>query len=102
MTDAELKLAALWDEDETPARDPAFVIAVMERVERQRLAIAIAWLAVMTAAFGFMAWALAPVLQTLALPLIQAGPGLGALAAGAALAAFLWSWGSRQAAPAPA
>jgi hypothetical protein len=97
MTDPELKLAELWDQDETPGRDAAFVIAVMERVERRRMFVAAAWLAVLTAAFGVSAWALAPVLQALAQPLVQAGPGLGALAAGAALAAMLWSWGSRQA-----
>ena len=96
MTDPERMLSELWDEDEPPACDTAFVIAVMERVEQRRLALAAAWLVLATAATGAAAWALAPVLQGLAQPLVQAGPGLGVVAAAAALAAMLWSWTSAR------
>ena len=35
--DADRLLAGLWAQDEPPARDAAFVIAAMERIERRRL-----------------------------------------------------------------
>jgi hypothetical protein len=98
MTDAERRLSELWNEDEPPARDAAFVIAVMERVERQRLSLAVAWLVLATAGTGLAAWALAPVLQGLLQPLVQAGPELGVVAGAGAVAVALWSWMSGRSA----
>lgn len=102
MTDPERRLAELWEADEPTAQDPAFVIAVMERVERRRMIAAWAWLAVMTPASAVVAWALAPVMQGLAQPLVRAGPDLGAITAAAVLAAALWSWANEHARPAEA
>jgi hypothetical protein len=97
MTDPERLLSDLWDEDEPPARDASFVIAVMERIEHRRLALAAAWLITATAATGAAAWALAPVLQGVLQPLVQAGPQLGVVAGAGALATALWSWASGRA-----
>jgi hypothetical protein len=96
MTDPERRLSELWDEDEPPASDAAFVIAVMERVEQRRLALAAGGLVLATAVTGAAAWALAPVLQGLAQPLVQAGPELGVVAGAALVAAALWSWASAR------
>jgi hypothetical protein len=69
MTDEDLRLRALFAEDEPPARDPAFSAAVMAEVARRRFAIDTALLAAAAAAGGFVLWALwptlAPMVETL-------------------------------------
>jgi hypothetical protein len=41
----DISLAALWELDEPPGRDPAFVLAVLDRLERRRFRIKVARLA---------------------------------------------------------
>ena len=94
MSDPDRLLAQLWAADEPPQRDPAFVLAVMARVERRRFVTGVLALAVTALAAGLVIWVLAP----LARPALQAlQPALGArvlepLAAALAMAAFLWNW----------
>ena len=94
MKDPERLLAELWVEDEPPARDPAFVIAVMETAARRRLLWRVLALAPAAASAGAALWALGPVFGSALVPVVGAveGPALGEIAAGLAMAVFLWSW----------
>jgi hypothetical protein len=94
MTELDQRLAALWAADDPPAADPAFVIAVMERAERRRLALDIASLVAPTVGGAAVLWAAAPWLSrawTLAAPMI-ASPAFAAGVAGLAMAGWLWAW----------
>jgi len=97
MSDADALLADLWAVDEPPERDPAFVIAAMERIEQRRLWSKLLVLAAMTALVGLIAWAVAPVLAMIGQVLT---PDAVLPYAGAALMAlFLWSWASDRLQP---
>jgi hypothetical protein len=87
--DAEQKLAALWAEAEPPARDPAFAIAVIARIERRRLWGELLDLAPLVVALGVLAWALAPRVETM-LRGDLAGLGAGAFLAAASVLAGIW------------
>ena len=62
--DAEAKLAALWNEANPPARDPAFALAVMERVERRRMWLQLLERVPLVSVVGVLAWAFAPAVET--------------------------------------
>jgi hypothetical protein len=62
--DAEQKLAALWAEAQPPARDAAFAVAVVSRIERRTLWSELLDIAPLVVALGVLAWALAPPLET--------------------------------------
>jgi NO-binding membrane sensor protein with MHYT domain len=99
MSDADALLADLWAQDDSPAQDPAFVIAVMQKVERERFRLDMAWLVIGCFAAGLVFWAFAPLLDAairLAGPLTQPAV-LAPVAAALAMAAFLWSWTSERA-----
>ena len=59
-SEADQLLAGLWAQDEPPARDPAFVIAAMERIERRRLLEGVLALVPVALAASLLLWALAP------------------------------------------
>jgi hypothetical protein len=62
MRDADLALKALLEVDEPPARDPAFSLAVMERIERRRFWMEVAMGAPVALAVLVALWALSPLL----------------------------------------
>jgi hypothetical protein len=66
MSEADAMLRTLFAADEPPARDPAFTIAVMERVQRRRFWTEVMMLAPMAIAFCVILWAMAPMLTDLA------------------------------------
>ncbi len=104
MSDADALLAGLWAQDESPAQDPAFVIAVMQKVELQRFRLDMAWLVIGCFAAGLVFWAFAPWLDALVrLSGHLAAPSVIApVTAAVAMAVFLWSWTSERAQPAQA
>lgn len=94
MTDPETKLAALWAQDAPPERDPVFVVAVMERAARRRLAFEVAGLLPGALAATAVLWAAGPVIMhgaRVVLPIL-ASPALAVTAGGLTLAATLWLW----------
>ncbi len=102
MSDADARLSGLWAEDEAPTQDPAFVIAVMQKVERERFRLDMAALVIGSFAAGVIFWAIAPLIEVFAR---LAGPlpgpmAIGPAAAALVMAAFLWSWSSERARPA--
>jgi hypothetical protein len=62
MSDADLALKALLAVDEPPARDPAFSLAVMERIERRRFWTEVLFAAPIALAVLVALWALSPLL----------------------------------------
>jgi hypothetical protein len=64
MTD-DSRLAALWAFDEPPAQDPAFVLATLDRLARQRFRIKVAWLLPLFVATMAVCWAIAPSVEAL-------------------------------------
>lgn len=88
MTQADDRLKALFAQDEPPARDAAFSMAVMERLMRRRFLEDVAILCGVSVVGGAVLWPLWPVLQPALAALSQGfAPALGAvaLAAGAAV-----------------
>ncbi len=94
MTDPDRLLEGLWAEDEPPARDAAFVIAVMETAARRRLLWRVLALAPLAAAASAVLWALGPVIGAALGGLAGPVPGqtLSEVAAALIMAVFLWSW----------
>lgn len=66
MSDADALLQSLLAVEEPPARDFAFTLAVMERVERRRFWTEAAMLVPAVFAACLVLWALAPALNELA------------------------------------
>lgn len=64
MTD-DSRLAALWVLDEPPARDPAFVLATLDRLARRRFRIRVARLVPLFIATMAVCWAIAPSVEAL-------------------------------------
>ena len=85
MTDPETRLAALWAEDEPPARDMGFEVAVTERIVRRRWLQTVLELCVLALAGFAVGWAAWPVV---AADLNRAGPWL---AVAVALGLAVWS-----------
>ncbi|HEY5413109.1 MAG TPA: hypothetical protein VIJ94_20545 [Caulobacteraceae bacterium] len=102
MSDADALLSGLWAQDQSPAQDPAFVIAVMQKVELQRFRLDMAWLVIGCFAAGVVFWAVAPLIEALArLAGPLTGPStIGPVVAALAMAALLWSWISDRPQPA--
>ncbi len=73
VVDAELQ--ALFALDAPAARDADFVLAVVRRAHRQRLAFEIVWLGLVASLSALVLWAVGPVLAPVARPLA----GLAAL-----------------------
>jgi hypothetical protein len=81
MTQADDRLKALFAEDEPPARDAAFSMAVMERLVRRRFQEDVAILCGVSVAGGAVLWPLWPVLQPALVTLSQGfAPVFGAVA----------------------
>ena len=102
MIQADILLADLWAAHEAPAQDAAFVITVMEKVQRARQRRML--LSTIGGAFavGLLIWALAPVLAALARATALTNPSIvGPLASALIMGLSLWSWTSRPA-PQPA
>lgn len=97
MSSPDALLAELWAADEPPERDPAFVIAAMERVERRRLWMRLLVLLVLTLVGGVVSWALAPMLAMMG-QLVHP-QDLVVYAAAGLMALFLWSWASDRLQP---
>lgn len=99
MSDPERMLAELWAADATPERDPAFVLAVMQRVERRRLWMGLLGQAPAVVAVCAALWAFAPVIQRAAvqLSLDPVSGELAPVAAVLAMAVFLWGWSADRA-----
>ena len=62
MSEADIKLKALLAVDEPPARDPAFSLAVMEKIERRRFWTELLLSAPVALAALVALWALSPFL----------------------------------------
>jgi hypothetical protein len=81
MTQADDRLKALFAEDEPPARDAAFSMAVMERLMRRRFFEDVAILSGVSAVGGAVLWPLWPVLQPTLVHVSQGfAPALGVVA----------------------
>lgn len=79
MSEADAMLRTLFAADEPPARDPAFTLSVMERVQRRRFWGEVLMLAPVAVAACVILWAMAPMLTDLAVQ------WMGPLARGAIL-----------------
>ena len=80
MTQADDRLKALFAQDEPPARDAAFSMAVMERLMRRRLVEEVAMLSGVSALGAAVLWPLWPVLQPALVNLSQGfAPALGVM-----------------------
>jgi hypothetical protein len=99
VSDPDTLLADLWAQDEPPARDPAFVLAAMERIEQRRFWLGLLSLAPPTLAASLILWALAPVLGVLMSALPGGSSALAPLAAALVMALFLWTWASDRLQP---
>ncbi len=101
MKDPDVLLAALWAEDEPPARDPAFIIAVMEATARRRFRLGVLALLPLTGVASAVFWALGPVISAGLGPVFQSFNGIASTEVAAALtmAVFLWAWGSGRLIP---
>ena len=78
MTQADDRLKALFAEDEPPARDAAFSMAVMERLMRRRFVEDVAILSGVSLVGGAVLWPLWPVLQPTLVQVSQGfAPALG-------------------------
>jgi hypothetical protein len=64
MTD-DSRLAALWELDEPPAQDPAFVLATLDRLERRRFRMKVARLLPLFVATMAVCWAITPSVEAL-------------------------------------
>ena len=80
------RLAALWDLDEPPMQDPAFVLATLERLARRRFRMNVARLLPPLIATIAVCWGIAPSVEVL----LQSGYVAVVIAAlsGAAIAAI--------------
>jgi hypothetical protein len=59
------RLASLWALDEPPARDPAFVLATLDRLARRRFRTKVARLVPLFVATMAVCWAIAPSVEAL-------------------------------------
>ena len=81
MTQADDRLKALFAQDEPPARDPAFSMAVMEQVMRQRFREDVALLSGVSVIGAGALWLVWPTLQPALVAVSQGlAPALGAMA----------------------
>jgi hypothetical protein len=81
MTQADDRLKALFAQDEPPARDPAFSMAVMEQVMRQRFREEVALLSGVSVIGAGALWLVWPTLQPALVSVSQGlAPALGAMA----------------------
>jgi hypothetical protein len=91
--DAEAKLAAMWAEAAPPAHDPAFAVAVVERIERR-----IMWrrfffeLMPMVVVLGIAAWALAPAIEDLVVASVNSAASFAGTGIAIALSVMLGVW----------
>ncbi|MBS0297637.1 MAG: hypothetical protein JSR45_15110 [Proteobacteria bacterium] len=86
MTEADRRLQAIFAADAPPARDPAFVFALLHRLERRRLHWEIAAQAALALVAGALLWGFWPEVSQV---LIAATPTVAACAAALAAAAGL-------------
>jgi hypothetical protein len=84
-----IDLEALFADDLPPYHDLAFEAGVMKRVARRRLALELAWGALVAAISALILWALGPVLVPVLKPVGQTLLIFAPLVAVAATAAFL-------------
>lgn len=90
MTQADEQLKDLFAQDEPAARDPAFSMAVMEKVMRRRFQEDVALLSAASLAGGGALWALWPTLQPALTAISQdLAPAVAALALAACAAMIL-------------
>ena len=90
MSDDERLLHQLWAEDEPPARDAAFVLEAVQRLERRRLWWNLAGLVPLGVAAAAALWGMAPQLADAGAsltPLLQ--PANAAAIVGALVCAWL-------------
>jgi hypothetical protein len=81
MTQADDRLKALFAQDEPLKRDPAFSMAVMEQVMRQRFREDVALLSGVSVIGGGALWLVWPTLQPALVAVSQGlSPALGAIA----------------------
>ena len=93
MSEPDRRIAELFAADEPPARDTAFVLLVIERVERARLWLNLAWLALLTIAGGSTLWVLAPLFTpALADTAAVLAPVMLPVTAAGVLAGAVWMW----------
>jgi hypothetical protein len=91
--DAETKLAALWAEATPPARDGAFVLAVIERMERKRVWRGVFFeLMPMVVAFAACGRALAPAITDLVTAGVANAGDAGTPGLAVALSVILGAW----------
>ncbi len=103
MSDPDRLLADLWAEDQPPARDAVFVVAVMQKAARRRLWADIAALAPFCVAAAVALWAVSPALASTMAGVIRSlpsGPGpavLTQVVAALVTSAGIWFWVSSRA-----
>jgi hypothetical protein len=92
MGETDRLLLDLLAADDPPERDPGFVVEVMDRIERRRLAYGLLSLTPTTVAAGAVMWAAGPVLRTAVTPALTALNGLALAEVGAVLALAAVAW----------
>jgi hypothetical protein len=99
MSEAERLLSDLWAADEPAARDHAFTLSVMEKVERRRFLLGMGSLLAAAFAAGAALWALAPEIETMlaAVTPVSLAPAVGPAVVAAVAAAWLLGWGAERA-----
>jgi len=96
MNPADDRLKALFAEDLPPARDPAFSVAVIERLARRRCLQDLVLLGALSAVGGLALWGLWPVMQPALIAISERlAPSAWALAVAFCAVAALGGLGER-------
>ena len=78
MTDVDVRLRALFDQDMPPARDVMFSATVMASLARHRLWVDLAWLLGVASLGGLILWAMWPAILPVLTSLNTVAPTIAA------------------------
>jgi hypothetical protein len=98
MTDADSGLQALWAADQAPLADPAFRLAVVDRLARRRLQADLVRYGVLAAGLAAAVWGVAPLVAEFGDLMLGGAAVAGLAAAGVGLSlipALNWTMARR-------
>ena len=78
MTEVDVRLRGLFDQDLPPARDAMFSATVMARMARRRLLVDLAWLLGLASLGGLILWAMWPAILPVLMSLNTVAPTVAA------------------------